>query len=149
VIGFTRVLLRRRRRSVRAPVTSAPSTFDFLKSFDVLMIVVLGGWEPDGNAGRLLRLGLPAGGMRVALPPDYIEFRWVSSTVLLIVTIAGPAPWAVRVREFPFLRSKVYLILEVQGLTGTSGDQGPDGSISASGGRARGTRPTFRKTNVT
>jgi len=47
-------------------------------------------------------------GMRVALPPEYIEFRWVLIPLLLIVTMLVRPRGLFGVREFPFLRSKVY-----------------------------------------
>jgi branched-chain amino acid transport system permease protein len=86
-----------------------PSTFDFLKSFDVLMIVVLGGL---GNISGTLVASFAwvflLEGMRVALPPEYIEFRWVLIPLLLIVTMLVRPRGLFGVREFPFLRSKVY-----------------------------------------
>jgi branched-chain amino acid transport system permease protein len=86
-----------------------PSSFDFLKSFDVLMIVVLGGL---GNMSGTLVASFAwvflLEGMRVALPPEYIEFRWVLIPLLLIVTMLVRPRGLFGVREFPFLRSKVY-----------------------------------------
>jgi branched-chain amino acid transport system permease protein len=86
-----------------------PSTFDFLKSFDVLMIVVLGGL---GNLTGTLVASFAwvflLEGMRIALPPEYIEFRWVLIPLLLIVTMLVRPRGLFGVREFPFLRSKVY-----------------------------------------
>jgi branched-chain amino acid transport system permease protein len=86
-----------------------PSTFDFLKSFDVLMIVVLGGL---GNLTGTLVASFAwvflLEGMRVALPPEYIEFRWVLIPLLLIVTMLVRPRGLFGFREFPLLRSKVY-----------------------------------------
>ena len=86
-----------------------PSTFDFLKSFDVLMIVVLGGL---GNLTGTLVASFAwvflLEGMRVALPPEYIELRWVLIPLLLIVTMLVRPRGLFGVREFPFMRSKVY-----------------------------------------
>jgi branched-chain amino acid transport system permease protein len=86
-----------------------PSTFDFLKSFDVLMIVVLGGL---GNLTGTLVASFAwvflLEGMRVALPPEYIEFRWVLIPMLLIVTMLVRPRGLFGIREFPLLRSKVY-----------------------------------------
>jgi len=86
-----------------------PSTFDFLKSFDVLMIVVLGGL---GNLTGTLVASFAwvflLEGMRVALPPEYIEFRWVLIPLLLIVTMLVRPRGLFGIREFPLLRSKVY-----------------------------------------
>ncbi|MGZ8474510.1 MAG: branched-chain amino acid ABC transporter permease, partial [Candidatus Deferrimicrobiaceae bacterium] len=86
-----------------------PSTFDFLKSFDVLMIVVLGGL---GNLTGTLVASFAwvflLEGMRVALPPEYIEFRWVLIPLLLIVTMLVRPRGLFGFRELPLLRSKVY-----------------------------------------
>ena len=86
-----------------------PSTFDFLKSFDVLMIVVLGGL---GNLTGTLVASFAwvflLEGMRVALPPEYIEFRWVLIPLLLIVTMLVRPRGLFGIREFPLLRSRVY-----------------------------------------
>ena len=86
-----------------------PSNFDFLKSFDVLMIVVLGGL---GNLSGTLVASFAwiflLEGMRVLLPPEYIEFRWVLIPLLLIVTMLVRPQGLFGVREFPFLRSRVY-----------------------------------------
>ena len=85
-----------------------PSTFDFLKSFDVLMIVVLGGL---GNMTGTLVASFAwiflLEGLRVSLPPEYIEFRWVLIPVLLIVTMLVRPRGLFGIREFPFLRSRV------------------------------------------
>ncbi|HWS15175.1 MAG TPA: branched-chain amino acid ABC transporter permease [Candidatus Methylomirabilis sp.] len=86
-----------------------PSTFDFLKSFDVLMIVVLGGLgNMTGTLVASFAWVFLLEGMRVALPPEYIEFRWVLIPLLLIVTMLVRPRGLFGVREFPFLRSKVY-----------------------------------------
>jgi branched-chain amino acid transport system permease protein len=86
-----------------------PSNFDFLKSFDVLMIVVLGGL---GNLSGTLVASFGwiflLEGMRVLLPPEYIEFRWVIIPLLLIVTMLVRPQGLFGRREFPFLRGKVY-----------------------------------------
>ena len=47
-------------------------------------------------------------GMRVSLPPEYLEFRWVLIPLLLIVTMLLRPQGLFGVRELPFLRSKVY-----------------------------------------
>jgi branched-chain amino acid transport system permease protein len=86
-----------------------PSNFDFLKSFDVLMVVVLGGL---GNLSGTLMASFCwvflLEGLRVLLPPEYIEFRWVLIPLLLIVTMLVRPQGLFGRREFPFLRSKVY-----------------------------------------
>jgi len=86
-----------------------PSNFDFFKSFDVLMIVVLGGL---GNMSGTLVASFGwiflLEGLRVALPPEYIELRWVAIPLLLIATMLLRPQGLFGFREFPFLRSKVY-----------------------------------------
>jgi branched-chain amino acid transport system permease protein len=86
-----------------------PSNFDFFKSFDVLMIVVLGGL---GNMSGTLVASFGwiflMEGLRVALPPEYIELRWVAIPVLLVATMLLRPQGLFGFREFPFLRSKVY-----------------------------------------
>jgi len=85
-----------------------PSSFDFLKSFDVLMIVVIGGL---GNMSGTLVASFGwvflLEGLRVALPPEYIEFRWVLIPLLLIATMLGRPQGLFGTMELPFLRSKV------------------------------------------
>jgi len=82
-----------------------PSNFDFFKSVDVLMIVVLGGL---GNMSGTLVASfgwiLLLEGLRVVLPPGYIELRWVLIPVLLIVTMLLRPQGLFGFREFPLLR---------------------------------------------
>ncbi|GAB4229562.1 MAG: branched-chain amino acid ABC transporter permease [Deltaproteobacteria bacterium] len=86
-----------------------PSTFDFLKSFDVLMIVVLGGLgNMTGTLVASFGWVFLLEGLRIALPPEYIEFRWVVIPLLLIVTMLVRPQGLFGLREFPLLRSKVY-----------------------------------------
>jgi len=47
-------------------------------------------------------------GLRVALPPEYIEFRWVLIPMLLIVTMLVRPRGLFGGWEVPFLRGKVY-----------------------------------------
>jgi branched-chain amino acid transport system permease protein len=86
-----------------------PSNFDFFKSFDVLMIVVLGGL---GNMTGTLVASFGwiflLEGLRVALPPEYLEFRWVLIPMLLICTMLLRPQGLLGSREFPFLRSRAY-----------------------------------------
>ncbi len=83
-----------------------PSNFDFSKSIDVLMIVVLGGM---GNMTGTLFASFCwiflLEGLRVLLPPEYLEFRWVMIPVLLIVTMLLRPQGLLGLRELPFLRS--------------------------------------------
>jgi branched-chain amino acid transport system permease protein len=86
-----------------------PSTFDFLKSFDVLMIVVLGGLgNMTGTLVASFGWVFLLEGMRVVLPPEYIEFRWVLIPLLLIVTMLARPQGLFGLREFPLLRGRVY-----------------------------------------
>ena len=73
------------------------------------MIVVLGGL---GNLTGTLVASFAwiflLEGMRIALPPEYIEFRWVLIPLLLIVTMLVRPRGLFGLREFPLLRSRVY-----------------------------------------
>lgn len=84
-----------------------PSNFDFFKSVDVLMIVVLGG---IGNMSGTLVASFGwiflLEGLRVVLPPEYIELRWVLIPVLLIATMLLRPEGLFGVREFPFLSGR-------------------------------------------
>jgi branched-chain amino acid transport system permease protein len=86
-----------------------PSNFDFFKSIDILVIVVLGGL---GNMSGTLVASFGwiflLEGLRVALPPGFVEFRWVLIPVLLIVTMLLRPQGIFGSREFPFLRGRVY-----------------------------------------
>ncbi|MGE5189144.1 MAG: branched-chain amino acid ABC transporter permease [Gemmatimonadota bacterium] len=81
-----------------------PSNFDFLKSIDVLMIVVIGGL---GNISGTLAASFGwvflLEGLRFVLPPDYVELRWVVIPVLLVVTMILRPQGLLGRRELPFL----------------------------------------------
>lgn len=83
-----------------------PSNFDFFKSVDVLVIVVLGGL---GNMSGTLAASFGwiflLEGLRVILPAGYIELRWVLIPVVLIATMLLRPQGLFGLREFPFLRS--------------------------------------------
>lgn len=86
-----------------------PSNFDFFKSIDILVIVVLGGLGNMSGAlvasfGWIFLLE----GLRVVLPPGYVELRWVLIPVLLIVTMLLRPQGLFGSREFPFLRGRLY-----------------------------------------
>ncbi|RJP20630.1 MAG: branched-chain amino acid ABC transporter permease [Deltaproteobacteria bacterium] len=86
-----------------------PSNFDFFKSFDVLMIVVLGGLgNMTGTLAASFGWIFLLEALRVLLPPEYLEFRWVLIPALLIVTMLLRPRGLLGVRELPFLRSRVY-----------------------------------------
>lgn len=82
-----------------------PSNFDFFKSIDILVIVVLGGL---GNMSGTLVASFGwiflLEGLRVVLPPGYVELRWVLIPVLLIVTMLLRPQGIFGSREFPFFR---------------------------------------------
>jgi len=86
-----------------------PSNFDFFKSFDVLMIVVLGGL---GNVTGTLAASFGwiflLEGLRVVLPPEYLEFRWVLIPMMLIFTMLLRPQGLLGSRELPCLRSRAY-----------------------------------------
>ncbi|NJD61833.1 MAG: branched-chain amino acid ABC transporter permease [Deltaproteobacteria bacterium] len=84
-----------------------PSNFDFFKSVDVLVIVVLGGLgNMSGTLVAAFGWILLLEGLRVILPPAFIELRWVLIPVLLIVTMLLRPQGLFGFREFPFLRDE-------------------------------------------
>jgi branched-chain amino acid transport system permease protein len=84
-----------------------PSNFDFFKSIDVLMIVVLGGMgNMTGTLAASFGWVFLLEGLRVVLPPQYLEFRWVMIPVLLVVTMLLRPQGLLGVRELPFLRGE-------------------------------------------
>ncbi|MCX7991559.1 MAG: branched-chain amino acid ABC transporter permease [Proteobacteria bacterium] len=63
-----------------------PSNFDFLKSVDFLVIVIVGGMGSISGtiiAGFLWVFIIE--GLRILLPPDILELRWVIIPVILII----------------------------------------------------------------
>lgn len=85
-----------------------PSSFDFFKSFDVLMIVVLGGLgSMTGTLVASFGWIFLLEGLRVLLPLEYLEFRWVLIPVLLIVTMLLRPQGLMGLRELPILQSRV------------------------------------------
>ena len=82
-----------------------PSNFDFFKSIDILVIVVIGGL---GNMSGTLAASFGwiflLEGLRVILPPGYVELRWVLIPVLLIVTMLLRPQGLFGTREFPFFQ---------------------------------------------
>jgi branched-chain amino acid transport system permease protein len=84
-----------------------PSNFDFFKSVDVLMIVVIGGLgNLTGTLAASFGWVFLLEGLRIALPYEYIELRWVLIPVLLIVTMLLRPQGLFGSRELPFLRSR-------------------------------------------
>jgi branched-chain amino acid transport system permease protein len=82
-----------------------PSNFDFFKSVDVLVIVVLGGL---GNMSGTLVASFGwvflLEALRVVLPPEYVEFRWVLIPIFLIVTMLVRPRGLFGLGEFGFLQ---------------------------------------------
>jgi len=86
-----------------------PSNFDFFKSIDILVIVVLGGLgNMSGTVAASFGWVFLLEGLRVVLPPGYVELRWVLIPVLLIVTMLLRPQGLFGSREFPFLRGRLY-----------------------------------------
>ena len=86
-----------------------PSNFDFFKSIDILVIVVIGGLgNMSGTLAASFGWVFLLEGLRVVLPPGYVELRWVLIPVLLIVTMLLRPQGLFGTREFPFLRGRMY-----------------------------------------
>jgi branched-chain amino acid transport system permease protein len=86
-----------------------PSNFDFFKSIDILVIVVLGGLgNMSGTVAASFGWVFLLEGLRVVLPPGYVELRWVLIPVLLIVTMLLRPQGLFGSREFSFLRGRLY-----------------------------------------
>jgi branched-chain amino acid transport system permease protein len=84
-----------------------PSNFDFLKSIDVLLIVVLGGL--GSMSGTLVAAGawtFLLEGLRVVLPASVQDWRWVIYPLLLIVFMLARPGGIFAGTEFGFLRPK-------------------------------------------
>jgi branched-chain amino acid transport system permease protein len=65
-----------------------PSNFDFLKSIDVLLIVVLGGLGSiSGTVIAAIGWTFLLEGLRVALPPEILDWRLVIYPLLLIIVM--------------------------------------------------------------
>ena len=85
-----------------------PSNFDFFKSIDILVIIVLGGLgNMSGTVAASFGWVFLLEGLRVVLPPGYVELRWVLIPVLLIVTMLLRPQGLFGSREFPFLRGRL------------------------------------------
>ena len=83
-----------------------PSNFDFFKSIDVLMIVVIGGLgNTSGTLATSFGWVFLLEGLRFLLPADYVELRWVVIPVLLVVTMILRPQGLLGRRELPFLRA--------------------------------------------
>jgi branched-chain amino acid transport system permease protein len=83
-----------------------PSNFDFLKTFDPLLIVVLGGLGSiSGTIIAAIGWTFLLEGLRVVLPSDILDFRFVIYPLLLIVVMLIRPKGLFGGMELPFLRA--------------------------------------------
>lgn len=83
-----------------------PSNFDFLKSIDVLLIVVLGGLGSiSGTIIAAVGWTFLLEGLRVLLPPEILDWRLVIYPLLLIVVMILRPKGLGGSIEFKFLKS--------------------------------------------
>ncbi len=84
-----------------------PSNFDFLKSIDVLLIVVLGGLGSiSGTIVAAVAWTFLLEGLRILLPPAVQDWRWVIYPLLLIVFMLVRPGGVFAGTEFGFLRPR-------------------------------------------
>ena len=84
-----------------------PSNFDFLKSFDPLLIVVLGGLGSiSGTLLAALGWTFLLEGLRVLLPAEILDWRMVIYPVLLIIVMLLRPEGLFGRKEFGFLKPK-------------------------------------------
>jgi branched-chain amino acid transport system permease protein len=82
-----------------------PSNFDFLKSIDVLLIVVLGGLGSiSGTIVAAVGWTFLLEGLRVLLPPQILDWRLVIYPLLLIVVMILRPRGLFGGKEFKFLK---------------------------------------------
>lgn len=82
-----------------------PSNFDFLKSIDVLLIVVLGGLGSiSGTMVAALSWTFLLEGLRVALPAEYLDWRLVIYPLLLIIVMILRPKGLSGGKEFAFIK---------------------------------------------
>jgi branched-chain amino acid transport system permease protein len=83
-----------------------PSNFDFLKSFDPLLIVVLGGLGSiSGTIIAAIGWTFLLEGLRVILPAEVLDLRYVIYPLLLIVVMLLRPKGLFGGMELPFLRA--------------------------------------------
>ncbi|MHB0868985.1 MAG: branched-chain amino acid ABC transporter permease [Chloroflexota bacterium] len=83
-----------------------PSNFDFLKSIDLLLIVVLGGLgSMSGTVIAALGWTFLLEGLRVLLPQEALDFRFVIYPLLLIAAMLLRPQGLFGGMELPFLRA--------------------------------------------
>jgi branched-chain amino acid transport system permease protein len=86
-----------------------PSNFDFLKSIDVLLIVVLGGLGSiSGTIVAAVAWTLLLEGLRLLLPPSVQDWRWVIYPLLLILFMLLRPGGIFAGTEFSFLKPREY-----------------------------------------
>jgi branched-chain amino acid transport system permease protein len=86
-----------------------PDNFDFLKSIDVLLIVVIGGMGSiSGTVLAALVWAFLLEGLRIILPSAFQEWRMVIYPLLLIVFMLVRPGGAMGGREFKFLKPGEY-----------------------------------------
>jgi branched-chain amino acid transport system permease protein len=84
-----------------------PSNFDFLKSIDVLLIVVLGGLGSiSGTLVAAVAWTFLLEGLRLLLPPSIQDWRWVIYPLLLVIFMLVRPGGIFAGTEFGFLRPK-------------------------------------------
>jgi branched-chain amino acid transport system permease protein len=82
-----------------------PSNFDFLKSIDVLLIVVLGGLgSMSGTIVAAAGWTFLLEGLRIVLPPSVQDWRWVIYPLLLIIFMLVRPGGMFAGTEFGFLK---------------------------------------------
>ena len=86
-----------------------PSNFDFLKSIDVLLIVVLGGMGSiSGTLVAAIGWTFLLEGLRVILPTEILDWRFVIYPLLLIIVMIMRPRGLWGGMEFNFLKPKDY-----------------------------------------
>ena len=84
-----------------------PSNFGFLKSIDVLLVVVLGGLGSiSGTIVAAVAWTFLLEGLRIALPPAVQDWRWVIFPLLLVVFMLVRPGGIFAGTEFGFLKPK-------------------------------------------
>jgi branched-chain amino acid transport system permease protein len=84
-----------------------PSNFDFLKSIDVLLVVVLGGLGSiSGTIVAAVAWTFLLEGLRLLLPPAVQDWRWVIYPLLLIIFMLVRPGGIFAGTEFGFLRPR-------------------------------------------
>jgi len=84
-----------------------PSSFDFLKSLDVLLVVVLGGLGSlTGTIVTAIAWVFLQEGLRAILPPDFLDWRGVLYALLLIVVMIGRPQGLMGGKEFSLFGNK-------------------------------------------